>query len=99
MATDLDNYLLSNENKERCIKELEETSFLFQFANKKSRETTAQSSRSAAVLIPLISRLYIFFKKYVKSKIIFFTFWQTIFSNFGVKSFNQHSEVMSIKKS
>jgi len=55
MATDLDNYLLSNENKERCIKELEETSFLFQFANKKSRETTAQSSRSAAILIPLIS--------------------------------------------
>ena len=56
MATDLDNYLLSNENKERCIKELEETSFLFQFANKKSRETTAQSSRSAPILIPLISR-------------------------------------------
>ena len=56
MATDLDNYLLSNENKERCIKELEEASFLFQFANKKSRETTAQSSRSAPILIPLISR-------------------------------------------
>ena len=57
MASDLDNYLLSKENKERCIKELEETSFLFQFASKKSSlsAATTQSSKSAAVLIPLIS--------------------------------------------